>query len=274
MVKYKVRSFYEKDTGTAGADIIIFDDEGDVVDTLLVTTESTYNDLVSQLEGIDEKYVDRNEVLALLQNNIYTTDEIIEINATLLGGHSSDYFAQREHNHDQLYTPLSHTKVLGNASTAGHTKVINNLSRGSYQEGESLSAYQGKILDNKINTQVTNLNNKINNLSGNMPSEVGIVNNLTSTDTNKALSANMGKSLQDNKLNKSDIINNLTSNDTNKALSAAMGKSLKSSIDTAQSGVNSIKNGNKEPTGNRWGINTSFFSGEWKEMKRNGFGIL
>lgn len=53
-----------------------------------------------------------------------------------------------------------------------------------------------------------------------------IRNTLTSTEANKALSAAMGKKLQDEKLSKTDVVNNLTTTDTSKALSAAQGKAL------------------------------------------------
>lgn len=55
-----------------------------------------------------------------------------------------------------------------------------------------------------------------------------IRNTLTSTETNKALSAAMGKKLQDEKLAKTDVVNNLTTTDTSKALSAAQGEVLNS----------------------------------------------
>lgn len=57
-----------------------------------------------------------------------------------------------------------------------------------------------------------------------------IRNTLTSTETNKALSAAMGKKLQDEKLAKTDVVNNLTTTDTTKALSAAQGKALNDRI--------------------------------------------
>lgn len=53
-----------------------------------------------------------------------------------------------------------------------------------------------------------------------------IRNTLTSTETNKALSAAMGKKLQDEKLAKTDVVNNLITADTSKSLSAAQGKIL------------------------------------------------
>lgn len=60
----------------------------------------------------------------------------------------------------------------------------------------------------------------------NLISEGSIVNVLTSTSSNKPLSAAMGKKLQDEKLAKTDVVNNLTTTDTSKALSAAQGKVL------------------------------------------------
>lgn len=51
-------------------------------------------------------------------------------------------------------------------------------------------------------------------------------NTLTSTSASEALSASMGKKLQDEKLAKTDVVNNLTTTDTSKALSAAQGKAL------------------------------------------------
>ena len=63
---------------------------------------------------------------------------------------------------------------------------------------------------------------------------VDVVDNLTTGDADKALSANMGKKLNDEKLAITNIVNNLTINDSKKALSAAQGKALnESKIDDA-----------------------------------------
>lgn len=64
----------------------------------------------------------------------------------------------------------------------------------------------------------------------NLISEGSIINVLTSTSSNKPLSAAMGKKLQDEKLAKTDVVNNLTTTDTLKALSAAQGKALNDKI--------------------------------------------
>ena len=62
-----------------------------------------------------------------------------------------------------------------------------------------------------------------------------IVDNVTSTNTNKPLSANQGKVLKgliDGALTPNDVKDNLTSTDTNKPLSANQGKILKDLADT------------------------------------------
>lgn len=62
--------------------------------------------------------------------------------------------------------------------------------------------------------------------NSNLVSEGSVINVLTSTSSNKPLSAAMGKKLQDEKLAKTDVVNNLTTTDASKALSAAQGKVL------------------------------------------------
>lgn len=64
----------------------------------------------------------------------------------------------------------------------------------------------------------------------NFISEGSIINVLTSTSSNKPLSAAMGKKLNDEKLAKTDVVNNLTTTDTTKALSAAQGEVLNSRL--------------------------------------------
>lgn len=65
-----------------------------------------------------------------------------------------------------------------------------------------------------------------------------IVNNLTSTDTTKSLSAAMGKKLQDEKLAKTDVVNSLSDSSTNKALSAAQGKALNDILSSNKISIN------------------------------------
>lgn len=65
-----------------------------------------------------------------------------------------------------------------------------------------------------------------------IPPEVEFVDNVTSTDTDKALTANQGKTLNDAKVAIAAIVDNLTTTTANVPLSANQGKVLKDAIDT------------------------------------------
>ncbi len=94
-----------------------------------------------------------------------------------------------------------------------------NLEKPSSDEHYSVSVFNGNsdTLDTEMALRVKTAD---------------IINNLTSTATNKPLSAAQGKVLSDGKVNVSDIQNNLTSTATNKPLSAAQGKALSDTIAT------------------------------------------
>lgn len=64
-----------------------------------------------------------------------------------------------------------------------------------------------------------------------------VINSLNTGDSQKPLSAAMGKKLNDEKLAKTDVVNSLSDSSTNKALSANQGKQLKDLIDKVKTGV-------------------------------------
>lgn len=92
---------------------------------------------------------------------------------------------------------------------------------------------------------------KIRHYSGsfNVPGAVQRNNIIFKTDivngfapmSDKPLSANIGKMLYDEKLDKKDVVNNLTSTDTTKALSAAMGKELNDKIEAIKSEISALR---------------------------------
>lgn len=151
MVNYKTRIFFEPDTNSLGADVIIYSEEGDKIDTILITSESKYNELAEQIENIDERYVDLNELTNLLAN---VQNELV-INATKFQGFDLDHFSVVGHSHSN-YAQKSHSSStteygVGSSSQYGHNKVIDNLNSSQFVAGESLSAYQGNVLKNLIN---------------------------------------------------------------------------------------------------------------------------
>lgn len=89
------------------------------------------------------------------------------------------------------------------------------------------SAYSSNILTVHISVPSGSSSSfRVDSIEDPINSIPSVNNTLTSTSTSEALSASMGKKLQDEKLSKTDVVNNLTTTDTSKALSAAQGKAL------------------------------------------------
>ena len=155
MVTYKTRVFCEPEDGDSlGAEVRIYGEEGDVIDTILITTQSQYTQLANQIQNIDNTYIDQQELVTLLNN----TENPITVNATSLGGVPAADYARLNHNdlHIGTFAPKNHASTsngygLGDNSNYGHAKVINNLTTASYLSGEALSAAQGKVLNTAIN---------------------------------------------------------------------------------------------------------------------------
>lgn len=121
----------------------------------------------------------------------------------------------------ELYD-LAHKGVLFIDTISGNTIV-------KYEDGDSTFQLYVPSSDSRSikKLTITVSSNKVTGLTTISHLIVDdIRNTLTSTETNKALSAAMGKKLQDEKLSKTDVVNNLTTTDTSKALSAAQGKAL------------------------------------------------
>lgn len=119
---------------------------------------------------------------------------------------------------------LAHKGVLFIDTISGNTIVKYEDGDGAFQlyvpssDSRSIKKLTITVSSNKV-TGLTTISHLIVD---------DIRNTLTSTETNKALSAAMGKKLQDEKLAKTDVVNNLTTTDTSKALSAAQGEVLNS----------------------------------------------
>lgn len=95
-------------------------------------------------------------------------------------------------------------------------------------------------------------------------------NTLTSTSASEALSASMGKKLQDEKLAKGDVVNSLTTTDTSKALSAAQGKALNDKISAlgsvyrikgSKTNISEVLNLTDAKVGDAWNVTNAFTFG-------------
>ena len=89
------------------------------------------------------------------------------------------------------------------------------------------SAYSSNILTVHISVLSGSSSSfRVDGIEDPINSIPSVNNTLTSTSASEALSASMGKKLQDEKLAKEDVVDNLTTNEASKALSAAQGKAL------------------------------------------------
>lgn len=148
MVTFKCNIYNEEDeTGKIiGAEIIIYNSSNDNIATIEIVDAEKLAELEAKLDALDSTYLTYDEVMEILANSSETNI----INATLLNGFASDDFAKKNHTHNE-YAPLAHTKELGSKTSAGHVKTIDNVTTTGYVTGEALSAYQGKLLNDRIN---------------------------------------------------------------------------------------------------------------------------
>lgn len=148
-MKFEVAVF--KDKEVIGAEVNVIS-EGTIIDTITVTDAKSMDKINSQINEIINNYTSRNELGTILENKeLHTT-----INATRLGGNDSSYYSTTEHTHN--YAPLNHADAYtdhgaGSETEYGHVKTINNLSENDYSTGRALSAYQGKVLNDKMNAR-------------------------------------------------------------------------------------------------------------------------
>lgn len=68
-----------------------------------------------------------------------------------------------------------------------------------------------------------------------------VIGNLTNTDDTKALAASQGKFLNDNKIAKSEIVDNTSTDDATKPLSARQGKSLQDEITVLENNIQDLQ---------------------------------
>ncbi len=109
--------------------------------------------------------------------------------------------------------------------------------------GKGLSSNDYTNGDKQNVEKIPTIEQDIADLENDKVDKTDIVDNVTTNDGTKALSAKQGKVLYDIlaiKVNISDIVDNLTSTDTHKPLSANQGKALKDYVDTTVGNIEDI----------------------------------
>lgn len=166
--RFITRIFYEKNNEIIGCEIVLYDDNTNIIDTIEVTDAKTIIDLKDEWEHIKDYYVLRGDVTLpeKLRDNVTLQDilrnENGETNIVATKLYENDYeysandFASAFHNHNGLYCEKFHASMndeygVGKEDYFGHVRIIDNLDENIFVQGNALSSYQGYLLNNKVN---------------------------------------------------------------------------------------------------------------------------
>ena len=220
----------------------------DIIDDL--TSSSITNPLSANMGRILKQYIDlkvnTSDIIDTVKSdsNIYPLSarqgKILNDRLTWIEDRYNNFNNRITDLEDKFDIALTRNDVVDNVATMYHDKPL------AARQGTLLSYRINNLqteLNDRINTltntdssNYNDLNNKITNLDNKKINTSDIINNLTTINTNKPLSANMGKVLYDyflnlytdvSNINDHDVIDNLTSTSRIDGLSANQGKILK-----------------------------------------------
>ena len=122
MVTFKANVYHEDNDNLIGAEVILYD--GDTpIDSILITSKTSYDELVEEIHNLSSNYVGVRENSELsgqtIEDILSNSGNEITINASLLNGHSADYYAKASQISD-LYNydiSLSSYNVVASSET-------------------------------------------------------------------------------------------------------------------------------------------------------------
>lgn len=169
--RFVTRVFHEKNNQVIGAEVIVYDDDQNKIDSIIVADTTTLEEFQEKWENISEYYVLRGDVtlpddiqeridrgeLTTLQEILANRDSNTPINATTLNDNFTwENFSLSDHDHDDKYCITNHqssTQDYGIATSNmyGHTKIADHLNDSTFKQATALSSKQGYELNQRIN---------------------------------------------------------------------------------------------------------------------------
>lgn len=143
---------------------------------------------------------------------------------------------------EALELTKTHPNILYFSSDT-NTIIFNGVMRTNPTSDLSSVLKKTDIIDNTS----TNDNTKVlsakqgKRLNDTKLNKTDVIGNLTSTDDTKALAASQGKILNDNKIAKSEIVDDTSTDDATKPLSARQGKSLQYEITVLENNIQDLQ---------------------------------
>ena len=146
MVTFNTNVINKSPDEIMGCEVTIYSESGDKIESIHIADEKGFKELQEKINNLEGDFVTVSSLSTTLKNE----ENSEAINAGLLNGKKSDYYATRDHTHGDLYLDNSHALNRATKDSYSHVRLIDNLTTTSYQNGEALSAYQGKVLNDKI----------------------------------------------------------------------------------------------------------------------------
>lgn len=153
--------------------------------------------------GTIEGELPKNAVLITDENGLVKSSTTTPMELYRIHGITSNVQTQLDAKAAKNHISETGEYGVGDAENYGHVKLVNNLTASEYTDGEALSAYQGKVLDDKINGKANQSHASVETTFGlGNKSAYGHVKLVDGLDTEKyaageALSAYQGKVLKD-----------------------------------------------------------------------------
>lgn len=167
--KFITRVLNENNGQVIGAEVVISDVDSNIIDTIVITDQTTLQKYIENWDEISNYYVIRGDVelpedlqalvdagQKTLQDILRNTDNSTQINATKLNGtydHTS--FAPYQHYHDDDYCVKKHDSSnkdfgVSTKDLYGHCKIADRLTDSTFIEATALSSHQGYVLNQSI----------------------------------------------------------------------------------------------------------------------------
>lgn len=160
MTDFETSCYYKDGKKIIGAEVRIYNDEGNTIDRILITDAHGLEELETKLDTLDDTYIDKSELVTALTDNVIDSEDI-NLNAKTFDGHDSSYYATAEHQHSGQFAPTQHQSTIstqygaGTGEQYGHVKVRDDLNARNLNISEALSSHQGFVLNDRLNTLET-----------------------------------------------------------------------------------------------------------------------
>lgn len=107
MVEFETQVYYKDGGSIVGAEVIVIGEAGEPISSLKITSQTEYDNLVSQLNNLSSNFVSFSENSAIsgmsIEEILANTADTVNINAVTLGGLQSDRYSKIDHIHDNRY---------------------------------------------------------------------------------------------------------------------------------------------------------------------------